>query len=235
MLDALLVFAPTHARALAAKALALKDLDRLDEALDWARRAAAAAPDAPESHNALGQVHQAMGDFDAALASYERASGLAGPARLDAIANRGSLFVEHGRRRTRSRRSRPPREAFPNSPGILFGQTELRTFTPDDPLIGRMRALLGREGISLSDRVTLHFGLAKTMLDIGDSAAAFQHYDEGNRLKRSTFDFEIAATESFISSIAAAFPASLLEARRTPARAPTCRFSLSACRAPARR
>ncbi len=37
VLDALLAFAPTYARALAAKALALKDLDRLDEAMDWAR------------------------------------------------------------------------------------------------------------------------------------------------------------------------------------------------------
>ena len=44
VLDALLVFAPTHARALAAKALALKDLDRLDEAMDWARRAAVGGP-----------------------------------------------------------------------------------------------------------------------------------------------------------------------------------------------
>ena len=39
-----------------------------------------------------------MGDFDPALAAYERAAGLAGPARMDAIANRGSLFVEHGRK-----------------------------------------------------------------------------------------------------------------------------------------
>ena len=40
VLDALLAFAPGHARALAARALALKDLDRLDEALDAAKRAA---------------------------------------------------------------------------------------------------------------------------------------------------------------------------------------------------
>ena len=38
-LDAILTFAPAHARALAAKALTLKDLDRLEEAMDWAKRA----------------------------------------------------------------------------------------------------------------------------------------------------------------------------------------------------
>ena len=88
-LDALLAFAPMHARALAAKALTLKELDRLDEAMDAARRAAAAAPEAPEPHNAMGQVFQAMGEFEPALAAYDRAAALPGPAQMDAIANRG--------------------------------------------------------------------------------------------------------------------------------------------------
>ena len=35
-------------------------------------RAASVAPDAPESHNAIGQVFQAMGEFEPALAAYER-------------------------------------------------------------------------------------------------------------------------------------------------------------------
>ena len=48
VLDALLAFAPTHARALSAKALTLKDLDRLDEAMDWARRAEVVAREPPK-------------------------------------------------------------------------------------------------------------------------------------------------------------------------------------------
>ena len=86
-----------HTRALAAKALTPKELDRLDEAMDWARRAAA-APEAPEPHNSVGQVSQAMGQFEPALAAYDRVAALPGPAQMDAIANRGSLFMEFGRR-----------------------------------------------------------------------------------------------------------------------------------------
>src|SRR6185437_14217335 len=63
VLDALLAFAPGHARALAARALGLKELDRFDEALDAAKRAALAVPESPEPHNAVGQVRQAMGEF----------------------------------------------------------------------------------------------------------------------------------------------------------------------------
>jgi tetratricopeptide (TPR) repeat protein len=212
-LDALLAFAPAHARALAAKALTLKDLDRLDEAMEWARRAAVAAPDAPEAHNAIGQVFQAMGEFEPALAAYERAAALPGPAQMDAIANRGSLLTEFGRSAEARRSMEAAAEAFPNSPGILFAQTELRRFERDDPLIGRMQALLAREGISLADRATLHFGLGKAMLDIGDSAQAFRHYDKGNRLKRSTFVYDPDATERWMADIAEVLSSGLLEAK----------------------
>jgi tetratricopeptide (TPR) repeat protein len=212
-LDALLALAPGHARALAAKALTLKDLDRLDEALAWANRASVVAPDAPESHNAIGQVFQAMGQYEPALAAYERGANLPGPAQMDAIANRGSLFLEFGRQDEARQSMEEAAQAFPNSPGILYGQTELRRFEADDPLIGKMSALLAREGITLSDRATLHFGLAKAMLDIGDSAQAFRHYDEGNRLKRSTFDYDPDASARWMASIGATFTAEHLESK----------------------
>ena len=212
-LDALLEFAPSNARALAAKALTLKDLDRLDEAMEWARRAAVVAPDAPESYNAIGQVFQAMGEFEPALAAYERAAILPGPAQMDAIANRGSLFMEFGRQAEARKAMEAAAQAFPNSPGILLGQTELRRFELDDPLIAQMYALLAREGVSLVDRATLHFGLGKVLLDTGDSAEAFRHYDEGNRLKRSTFDYDPDGNERWMAGIAEAFSAELLEAK----------------------
>jgi Flp pilus assembly protein TadD len=70
-LDGLLAFAPTHARALAAKALTLMELDRLEEAMDSARRAQAAAPETPEPHNAVGQVYhlRTMGWADDEIAA----------------------------------------------------------------------------------------------------------------------------------------------------------------------
>jgi tetratricopeptide (TPR) repeat protein len=212
-LDALLAFAPAHSRALAAKALTLKDLDRLEEAMEWARRAALAAPEAPEAHNAIGQIHQAMGAFQPALAAYDRAAGLPGPAQLDAIANRASLFTEFGRQDEARQALEAAAQAFPNAPGLLLGQTELRKFQPGDPLIARMQALLAREGISLSERATLHFGLGKVFLDLGDSAEAFRHYDEANRLKRSTFDYDPDENERWMAGLADVFSAEMLQVR----------------------
>jgi tetratricopeptide (TPR) repeat protein len=213
VLDALVSFSPGHARALAARALSLKELDRLDEALETARRAVLAAPESPEPHNAIGQVYQAMGEFDPALAGYDRAAALPGPAQMDAIANRGALFMEFGRKEEAKKALEEAARTFPSAPGILFSQTDLRRFEPGDPLIGQMQALLAREGISLADRATLHFGLGKAFLDIGDSEQAFRHYDEGNHLKRSTFAYDADANERWMASIAEAFSPALLAAK----------------------
>jgi tetratricopeptide (TPR) repeat protein len=161
----------------------------------------------------MGQVLQAMGDFEPALAAYDRAAALPGPAQQDAIANRGALFMEFGRKAEAMKALEDAAKAFPNSPGILFSQTDLKRFQPGDPLIGRMQALLEREGISLADRATLHFGLGKAFLDIGDSAAAFRHYDEGNRLKRSTYAYDPDADERWMASIAEVFSPALLKTK----------------------
>jgi tetratricopeptide (TPR) repeat protein len=213
VLEALLAFAPAHPRALAAKALALKDLDRLDEALEAARRAAMAAPQSPEPHNAMGAVYQAMGRFEPALAAYDRATALPGPAQMDAIANRGGLLMEFGRKSEAVTAMEEAAKAFPDAPGILFGQTDLRRFTQDDPLIAKMQTLLAREGISLSDRATLHFGLGKAFLDLGDSEAAFRHYAEGNRLKRTTFAYDVDVDARRMARLAEVFSPALLEGK----------------------
>ena len=213
VLDALLAFAPAHPRGLAARALALKELDRLDEGLEAAKRAALAAPQSPEPHNAMGSVYQAMGQFEPALAAYLCAAALPGPAQMDAIANLGQLQMEFGRKEEAMKATAEAAKAFPDAPGILFAQTDLKTFAPGDPLIGKMQALLARDGMSVSDRITLLFGLGKAFLDIGDSEAAFRHYDEGNRLKRATFAYDADANERWMARIAEVFSSDLLAAQ----------------------
>ena len=213
VLDAVLAFSPAHARALAAKALALKELDRFDEALEAANRAALVAPASPESSNAIGSVYQAMGRFEPALAAYQRAAALPGPAQIDAIVNIGGLYMEHGRKAEARKAMEAAAKAFPDSPGVLYGQIDLRRFQPGDPLIAKMQALIAREGLSLSDRASLHFGLGKAFLDVGSSEEAFRHYHEGNRLKRTTFAYDPDANALWMESLAEVFSPALLAKR----------------------
>ena len=154
-----------------------------------------------------------MGRYEPALEAYRRAAALPGPAQMDAIANIGGLHMEFGRKGEAVKAMEDAVRAFPDAPGVLFGQTDLRRFEPGDPLIDRMQALLARDGLSLSDRVTLHFGLGKAFLDIGDSAAALRHYAEGGRLKRTTFAYDADENERWTASVAEAFSPALMEAR----------------------
>jgi hypothetical protein len=69
-----------------------------------------------------------MGRFEPALAAYDRAAVLPGPAQMDAIANRRSLFMEFGLEAEARQAMEEPARVFPDSPGILLSQTELRRF-----------------------------------------------------------------------------------------------------------
>jgi tetratricopeptide (TPR) repeat protein len=212
-LEALLAFAPMHGRALAARSLTLKELDRLDEAMEAARQALAAAPDSPEAHNAEGQVFQAMGRFEPALRSYDRAVALPGPAQKDAVSNRASLFMEFGKAEEARAAFEAAAKTFPNSAAVLLSQTDLKHIEPGDPLLAEMGSLIARDGLSVADRTALHFGLGKAYLDLGESREAFRHYNEGNRLKRATFAYDPDETDRWMKHIAEVFSRDLLEAK----------------------
>jgi hypothetical protein len=102
-------------------------------------------------------------------------------------------------------------EANPRCASAWTNRADLKTFGADDPDIGRMEALLGAQGIvEFKDRMALHFALGKAYLDHVDSTRAFRHFQEGNRMKRATFTFDIDATTQWMMDIAATFTPALL-------------------------
>lgn len=211
-LDALLGFAPGNATGLAAKAMTLKHFDRLDEALDMARRAVATAPNSADSHNALGQIQQALNMADDAMQSYQRAATLPGTAIESAMVNGAVLLMETGRKDEALVAFDRVTESFPRSTLAWFNGADLRKFSADDPAIARMEALLRPDGVqSFTDRISLHFALGKAYLDTGNDKQAFEHLHRGNRMKRSTFAFNIAETEQWMAGFAKIFTPALFK------------------------
>jgi tetratricopeptide (TPR) repeat protein len=211
-LGSLLAFAPTHPSGLAAQALALKQLDQLEAALDAAQQAVAAGPQSGEAHNALGLVLQALGRFEAALAAFDRAAALPGQALEKALVNRAVLFMEHGRRAEAEAGFAKALEAFPTSASALFNSADLRKFKPGDPAMASMEALLAPDGTqSASDRLLLQFALGKACMDAGESERAFHWLNAGNRQKRATLRYDAAETSRWMASIAEVFTPALME------------------------
>jgi tetratricopeptide (TPR) repeat protein len=209
-LDNLLSFAPRHGVGLAARALALKKLDRLEEALETANRALAAAPQNAEAHNAHGLVLQAMGQFAPALEAYGRAATLPGTAAEQALINRAILHMEAGDSAAAAAAFAQALEAFPRSASAWFNRADLTKFTESDPDIAVMQSLLAGPDISGGDKILLHFALGKAFLDIGDSARAFAHLNEGSRMKRAGINYDAQATSRWMQSIATVFSPELL-------------------------
>ena len=210
-LNALLGFAPLHAGGLAALARTFKQVDRLDEALDAARRAVASAPQSAEAHNVRGQVLQATGRFDEALAAFDHAAALPGTEAERALVNRAILFMEHGKTAEAETAFAAALTAFPRSATAWFNRSDLVRYRAGDPAIAAMEALLAPGGLQAgNDRMTLHFALGKAYLDIGDSAGAFAHFDQGNRMERARITYDAEATSRWMASIAETFDAGLM-------------------------
>ncbi len=210
-LNAALAFAPQNPSLLLAHVDILLRLERLDEALEECRKLIALKPDYGEAHNLLGLILQSSNREADALAAFDRAvTHLASPA--IALNNKAILLMELGR----------PAEAQALLDGVLtadptfapawFNRADVKKFKADDPEIAAMEALLRGNTQVLSDRICLLFALGKAYLDAGLAETAFARLAEGNRLKRATIAFDMAATERWMASIANQFDDALLRA-----------------------
>jgi hypothetical protein len=65
-----------------------------------------------------------------------------------------------------------------------------------------MQRVLDEHGV-YRDRLLLHFALGKAHMDAGNTAQAFSHWHEGNRMKRDILDYDADAMTEYMTSIAA--------------------------------
>jgi tetratricopeptide (TPR) repeat protein len=210
-LDALASFAPIHHGGLCARARTLLRLDRLSEALDCAQRALTVAPQSSEAHNCAGQVLQALGRHQEAVAEFDRAITLPGVEREDAMINRAVAFMEAGRAQEANTAYDELERTFPQSMRAVLGRTELKRYRAEDPEIPRLESFVAQPSKhTFTDELAAHFALGKMYLDAGNVPKAFEHLHVGNRLKRGSYDFDIAATEKWMQLFEQVFTPPLL-------------------------
>lgn len=71
----------------------------------------------------------------------------------------------------------------------------------DRPRLERMRSLLADGRLDDEGRLLLHFAIAKLLDDLGEYAAAMQHFDSANRIRRGTAKFDAAAFRADIDRL----------------------------------
>jgi tetratricopeptide (TPR) repeat protein len=85
------------------------------------------------------------------------------------------------------------RKSIELTPGFgeaYWSLANLKTFRFSPADVATMLGQLTRGDLSTEDRFHFHFALGKALEDASDYARSFEHYVEGNRLRRSVIDYD---------------------------------------------
>jgi tetratricopeptide (TPR) repeat protein len=102
----------------------------------------------------------------------------------------------------------------PEAAEIYWSLSNLKTFRFRDDEVAAMREMIAKDGLDPTDEVHLSFALGKALEDAGDYAAAFVHYDHGNRLRRMQEHYDPVHTEDINRRIRTVFTAEFIAERQ---------------------
>jgi tetratricopeptide (TPR) repeat protein len=101
--------------------------------------------------------------------------------------------------------------AAPQLAGSYYDLARCRRITRDDEaLLGRMRSALVAPGLTADSRLKVHLALGKALDDLGDPAAAMQHFDDADALRSNLVRFDAAAFETRVDRLIAHFTSDLV-------------------------
>jgi tetratricopeptide (TPR) repeat protein len=189
--------------------LILRAQRRFEEAVEAQEKAIELNPGSAEAHNGLAAVLLDAGRVEEAIAAFRRATEL-DPTSARAYSNLGAALSDLGRNDEAAAAYRKALVLKPDYISVYRYLGQLKKFTPDDPELAAMERLARERELGVEDRIELLFALGKAYEDIEDYDRAFDAYAEGNRLKRSRIDYDIAAEQAKAERIIASFGAELL-------------------------
>jgi tetratricopeptide (TPR) repeat protein len=159
-------------------ARALSELDRL--LLDEPRH--------PAYRNLRAAVLSRLGDYEAAIKAYADVLEQY-PSNAKVWMSFGHALKTAGEQQEAIKAYRRSIAIAPNLGESWWSLANLKTvrFTPED--IEAMRTQLERKELTGEDRFHFHFALGKALEDQAAYAESFEHYDRGNRLRRSSIQY----------------------------------------------
>lgn len=186
-------------------ALALRDLGYAAQALATVERALARESGLAQAHGLRGDLLSEQGRLEEALASYDEAIRLL-PGSPPAYSARGHVLSELGRREEAVASYEAALAGGSHQASAYYGLSRMRRFTPDDPLITKMREAAGQSRLSDEERSELSFALARAAEDIGDLAAGFSALQDANALRKKVLAYEFVHDERLFEALSATAP-----------------------------
>ncbi|MGC4252315.1 MAG: sulfotransferase [Sphingobium sp.] len=208
-----LELAPGYGVARANLATLLYKQGRFTEALRELDRVLEHEPGDVASTNLKASALGRTGGFEEAIALYEDLVRRApGDPRLHM--NHGHMLKTVGRQEDAVSAYR---QAIAHAAGLgeaWWSLANLKTFRFDEADIGAMETALESTRLPNEDRFQLHFALGKAHEDRSDWAASFEHYQEGNRLRRSDLDYDPNDLTAHVDKVLQVFTPEFLDRRK---------------------
>ncbi|HLY05660.1 MAG TPA: sulfotransferase [Rhizomicrobium sp.] len=157
---------------------------------------------------ALGQI----GEYAKAVEEYERLLGDQ-PAQPKAWMSYGHALKALGRRSDCTAAYRKSVALLPSLGEAWWSLANLKTRVFDPADIAAMKAQLARPDLNDEDRWHLHFALGKAFEDDANYPHSFEHYREGNRLRRLALDYDAAEIADHVDRSCAFFTRAFFDAR----------------------
>ena len=133
--------------------------------------------------NVKAAILGAVGEYEASLRLYARV--------LEAYPSQAKVWMSYGHALKTSGRDEEGISAYRKSIELMpelgesyWSLANLKTFRFSAQEIGAMRSALRREDLDAHERFHFHFALGKALEDEAAFEESFQHYSEGNRLRR---------------------------------------------------
>lgn len=96
-------------------------------------------------------------------------------------------------------------ELAPNLGEAYWSLANLKTFRFSAEDVGAMRAQLARTETGHEDRYHFHFAIGKALEDTAEYPGSFEHYAEGNKLRRASVAYDAAQTSAHVRRSRALF------------------------------
>ncbi|MBT8078721.1 MAG: sulfotransferase [Gammaproteobacteria bacterium] len=189
LLEKALEFEPDNHRARLDYIRVLHRRQKFSKALEQAEQLHAADPGNVAFEIPLATENQAVGNFQEALATYDRV-----------LQRQPELFNVHSARahalKTIGRTDEAIasyRQAYRHKPDYgdaYWSLANLKTYRFDDAELRQMREMEALDSTSTVDRIHLCFALGKALEDRAEYGESFGYYERGNRLKRHESRYE---------------------------------------------
>ena len=178
----------------------LRELEKLDEALECASKILAMAPENAESHMLIASVFGSMGRHDEAIGSYRKALEIA-PNRAGAMCSMAHHLKTVGRQDESVSMYRQAIATKADHAEAYWSLANLKTFRFEEHEVQAMEALLADDDLTDESRVQIHNALGLHKEALAEFDQAFSHFEKCNALRRQSESYDPVETETGIDRI----------------------------------